>query len=164
MTDFWRNENSLADKIRENEQNEITVAAMSEADLPYDRGNNPVHWTNAALKKRKAKTEVNNKKKDKKHGLWRSYDDPDLDFLGHPKYTTQKLGGEPQIRHGYGGRGQAATINSKKREPGEEAGYCEEFTRDTQLDCDVEEIDSAPPTPLRKRQRLGDVLSFLDTY
>ncbi|CAN9132980.1 unnamed protein product [Alternaria alternata] len=164
MTDFWRNENSLSDKIRENEQNEITVAAMSEADLPYDRGNNPVHWTNAVLKKRKAKTEVNNKKKDKKHGLWRSYDDPDPDFLGHPKYTTQKLGGESQIRHGYGGRGQAATINSKKRKPGEKAGYCGEFTRDTQLDCDMEVVDSAPPTPLRKRQRLGDVLSFFDTY
>ncbi|KAG9194492.1 hypothetical protein G6011_04527 [Alternaria panax] len=75
---------------------------------------------------------------DKSESLDRSHDDVSLDFLH-----------------------RRADIKRKSQEEVEEDF---DFLRGSGMECGIEVENSAHMTPPRKRQRLGDSLSFLDTY
>ncbi|KAI4686869.1 uncharacterized protein J4E84_005240 [Alternaria hordeiaustralica] len=159
-TGFWENENALVDRIRSLEHNDDLLGAMSQKEMPYDRGNNPVH---AGAKTPKDAGDGKQKEGEKAY-LARSYDDIDQEIINQPSCTNGRLRGGARTLCGADEDYDVSMISSKKRKSRERAGSNRDILRDPHEDGDMEVADAAHPTPSRKRRRLGDSLSFLDAY
>ena len=159
-TSFWENENALVDRIRSLEHNDVLLGAMSQKEMPYDRGNNPVH---AGAKTPKDAGDGKQKEGGEAY-LARSYDDLDQEILNQPSCTTGRLRGGARTLCGVDEDCDVNMISSNKRKSREGAGSVRDILRDPHENGDVEVADAAHPTPSRKRRRLGDSLSFLDAY
>jgi hypothetical protein len=161
MTDFWLDENALTEKIQGTYGNDELLKAMTETEMPYDRGNNPVHLGDDELDEARAETNAPDKEEENRKELSRSHDDPDLVLIDQHRYTIQRLDERSGEYYEIGRNGDTDRVHTTKRKLREEVGYSVDFLRGSHANSIIEVSGLEPP---KKRQRLGDGLSFLDRY